>query len=185
MISMRRVLTTLAIGLVGLVMAIPAQAAGPPFQAGPKGGDQFTSASADPATGTVQVFQLNLRQSAAVACAGQGPFATLETSMPGGGVHSLSVAYTDGSWMDTVVLNVDVIGSKTGAIGHGAVTGQKMGASGQVNVPLFSAPAPGETLTTIFGLQVHNGCLPGFVVGIPGSRPAEGGRVTFTNVTAG
>jgi len=54
-----------------------------------------------------------------------------------------------------------------------------------VNMPLFSTPIPGETLTTIFGLQVHNGCLPGSVVGIPGSRLVEGGRVTFTNVTAG
>src|SRR5258708_14571602 len=108
---MKRVLTALATGLVGIAMAIPAQAAGPPFQAGPKGGDQFTSSSADPATGTVQIFQLNIRQAAAVNCAGQGPFATLQTSHPADGVRSVAVAYRDGSWMDPVVLHLDAFGS--------------------------------------------------------------------------
>ena len=88
---MRRVLTALAVGVVGVVMAIPAQAAGggPPFQAGPKQGDQFTQTSADPATGDVSIFQLNVRQAAAVNCAGQGPMATLETSQPADGVRQL------------------------------------------------------------------------------------------------
>ncbi len=184
---MRRVLTALAIGAVGVVMAIPAQAAGggPPFQAGPKQGDQFTSVSADPNTGQVSIFQLNIRQPAAVNCAGQGPYATLQTTQPADGVHSVAVAYTDDSWMDTVVLNVDVIGSRTGALGHGAVLGQQMGKSGTVDIKLFSVPQPGETLTTRFGLQVHAGCLPSEPVGLWGSRPFEAGRVTFTSVTAG
>ena len=60
---MRRVLTALAVGVVGVVMAIPAQAAGsgPPFQAGPKQGDQFTSTSADPSTAPIVGDQSRLR----------------------------------------------------------------------------------------------------------------------------
>jgi hypothetical protein len=184
---MRRVLTALAVGVVGVVVAIPAQAAGggPPFQAGPKQGDQFTQTSANPASGDVSIFQLNIRQAAAVNCAGQGPMATLETSQPADGVRSVAVAYRDASWTDTVVLNVDVVGSKSGALGHGTVLGQRTGASGTVNIPLFSVPQPGETMTTIFGLQVHAGCLPSQPVGIWGSRPFEVGKVTFTSVTVG
>ncbi len=184
---MRRLLTALAVGAVGVVMAIPASAAGggPPFQAGPKHGDQFTQTSADPNTGEVSIFQLNIRQAAAVNCAGQGPMATLQTSQPAGGVRSVAVAYRDASWTDTVVLNVDVVGSRSGALGHGAVLGQKMGATGTVSIPLFTVPQPDETMTTIFGLQVHAGCLPSQPVGIWGSRPFEMGKVTFTSVTAG
>jgi hypothetical protein len=184
---MRRVLTALAVGAVGVVMAIPVQAAGDgrPFQAGPKQGDQFTQTSANPASGEVSIFQLNIRQAAAVNCAGQGPMATLETSQPADGVRSVAVAYRDASWTDTVVLNVDVVGSKSGALGHGTVLGQRTGASGTVTMPLFSVPRPGETLTTLFGLQVHAGCLPSQPVGIWGSRPFEVGKVTFTSVTVG
>ena len=122
---MRRVLTALAVGVVGLVMAIPAQAAGsgPPFQAGPKHGDQFTSTSADPNTGEVQIFNLNIRQPSAVHCVGDGPYASLQTTQPADGIHSVSVAYKDGTWQDTVVLNIDIFGSKSGALGHGAVPG--------------------------------------------------------------
>jgi hypothetical protein len=182
---MRRLLTALAVGVVWVVTAIPAQAAGggPPFQAGPKGGDQFTYTSADPSSGEVSILQLNIRQAAAVNCAGQGPYATLQTTQPADGVGSVALAYTDGSWMDTVVLNVDVVGSKSGALGHGAVTGQHMGSSGTVNMTLFSVPQPGETLITRFGLQVHAGCLPSQPVGLWGSRPIEAGRVIFTSVS--
>jgi hypothetical protein len=184
---MRRVLTALAVAAVGVVMAIPAQAAGsgPPFQAGPKQGDQFTSTSADPSTGEVSIFSLNIRQAAAVNCAGQGPYATLQTSQPADGVRSVAVAYKDGSWSDTVVLNIDIFGSKSGALGHGAVLGQHLGGGGTVNMTLFSVPQAGETLITRFGLQVHAGCLPSQPVGLNGSRPFEAGRVTFTSVTVG
>jgi hypothetical protein len=178
-------LTALAVGAFWVVTAIPAQAAGggPPFQAGPKGGDQFTYTSADPSSGEVSILQLNIRQAAAVNCAGQGPYATLQTTQPADGVASVALAYRDGSWMDTVVLNVDIVGSKSGALGHGAVTGQHMGSSGTVNMTLFSVPQPGETLTTRFGLQVHAGCLPSQPVGLWGSRPVEAGKVTFTSVS--
>ncbi|MGH7749138.1 MAG: hypothetical protein ACREQ5_30900, partial [Candidatus Dormibacteria bacterium] len=91
---MRRILTALAMVLVGIVTSITAQAAGPPYQAGPRGGDQFTFTSGDPATGTVQIFQVNARQAAAVNCAGQGPYATLQVSQPvRGGISKVSVAY--------------------------------------------------------------------------------------------
>jgi hypothetical protein len=168
-----------------LVMTVPAQAGGPPFQAGPKQGDQFTATSADPNTGEVSIFSLNVRQAAAVNCAGQGPYATLQVSQPADGIHSVAGAYKDGSWVDTVVLNVDIFGSRSGALGHGAVLGQHMGSSGTVNMTLFSPPQPGETLTTRFGLQVHAGCLPSEPVGLNGSRPFDAGRVTFVSVTTG
>ncbi|HEX3606925.1 MAG TPA: hypothetical protein VH134_13460 [Candidatus Dormibacteraeota bacterium] len=183
---MRRVLTALAALGAVVVMAVPAQAGGPPFQAGPKHGDEYTSTSADPNSGTVQIFALNARQPSAVHCAGDGPYATLQSTQPADGVRSVSVAYKDGSWIDTVVLNIDIFGSKSGALGHGAVTGGKMGSSGTVNMTLFSPPQPGETLTTRFGLQAHPGCVPGAQpVGLNGSRPFEAGRVTFVSVTTG
>jgi hypothetical protein len=169
-----------------MLMAVPVQAGGPPFQAGPKHGDQFTSTSANPNTGEVQIFSLNVRQPSAVHCQGDGPFATLQTTQPADGIHSVAVAYKDGSWVDTVVLNVVVFGSRSGVLGHGAVTGGKMGSSGSVNMTLFQTPQPGETLTTRFGLQSHPGCLPGAQpVGLNGSRPFDGGRVTFVSVTTG
>ena len=183
---MRRVLTALAALGAVLVMAVPAQAGGPPFQAGPKHGDEFTSTSADPNTGEVSIFSLNARQPSAVHCAGDGPFATLQSTQPADGVHSVAVAYKDGSWIDTVVLNIDIFGSQSGALGHGAVTGGHMGSSGTVNMTLFSPPQPGETLTTRFGLQAHPGCVPGAQpVGLNGSRPVDAGRVTFVSVTTG
>jgi hypothetical protein len=41
-------------------------------------------------------------------------------------------------------------------------------------------------LTTRFGLQAHQGCLPGAQpVGLNGSRAVEWGRVTFVSVTTG
>ena len=64
---MRRVLTALAALGAVLVLAVPAQAGGPPFQPGPKHGDQFTSTSANPNTGEVQIFALNARQQRAWA----------------------------------------------------------------------------------------------------------------------
>ncbi|MGH7747173.1 MAG: hypothetical protein ACREQ5_20815, partial [Candidatus Dormibacteria bacterium] len=97
----------------------------------------------------------------------------------------VSVAYDRATYVDTVVMNVDVFGSKSGALGHGDALGPKTNASGTVEVPLFKPPAQGETMTTRFGLQVHAGCLPAQPVGLPGSRPLEGGRATFTSVTVG
>jgi hypothetical protein len=172
--------------LAGAVLAASAQAAtrhGPPYTPGPKGGDQFTSVSADPATGTIQIAQVDGRQAAAVNCVGEGPWATLETSQPVTDAVSLvRVAYQDAIWSDTVVMNIDVIGSRSGALGHGSVLGQRTGAGGVADVHLFQAPVRGETMTVRFGLQTHAGCLPGAVVGLNGSRPGEFGRVTVPSV---
>ena len=176
----------LVAGVAGAVLAVSAQAAavhGPPYAAGPKGGDQFTSVSADPQTGTIQISQVNARQAAAVNCVGQGPWATLQTSQPVTGRLSLvRVTYRDATWNDTVVMNIDVFGSRSGAIGHGALLGQRMGSSGVADVHLFQAPVNGETMTVRFGLQAHAGCLPGSVVGLNGSRPGEFGTVTVPSV---
>jgi hypothetical protein len=176
----------LVAGVAGAVLAVSVKAAvthGPPYTAGPRGGDQFTSVSADPQTGTIVISQVDARQAAAVNCVGQGPWATLQTSQPVTGPLSLvKVAYQNATWNDTVVMNIDVFGSRSGALGHGDLLGQRMGSSGVSDVHLFQAPVPGEIVTVRFGLQAHAGCLPGSVVGLNGSRPGEFGTVTVPSV---
>ena len=134
----------------------------------------------------MEIFQANARQGASVHCVGQGPYANLEVTRPvTGRISKISVAYRDATYMQTVVLNVDVVGSRSGALGHGDAFGPQVLHSGTVDVPLVRRPVPGEDMTVLFGLQVHAGCLPDQPVGLPGSRPVEGGRVTFTSVTMG
>lgn len=176
----------LVAGVTGAALAVPARAATahtPPYTAGPKGGDQFTSVSADPQTGTIVIAQVDARQAAAVNCVGQGPWATLQTSQPATGPLSMvRVAYRNATWSDTVVMNIDVFGSRSGALGHGALLGERTGSSGVAGVHLFRAPVSGEVVTVRFGLQTHAGCLPGSVVGLNGSRPGEFGTVTVPSV---
>ena len=173
-------------GVAGAALAVSARAATvhtPPYTAGPKGGDQFTSVSADPQTGTIVIAQVDARQAAAVNCVGQGPWATLQASQPAPGRLSLvRVAYRDATWSDTVVMNIDVFGSRSGTLGHGALLGERTGSSGVAGVHLFRAPLSGEVVTVRFGLQTHAGCLPGSVVGLNGSRPGEFGTVTVPSV---
>lgn len=176
----------LVTGVAGAALVVSARAATmhtPPYTEGPKGGDQFTSVSEDPQTGTIMIAQVDARQAAAVNCVGQGPWATLQTSQPATDRLSMvRVAYQNATWSDTVVMNIDVFGSRSGALGHGALLGGRTGSSGVADVHLFQAPVNGEIVTVRFGLQTHAGCLPGSVVGLNGSRPGEFGTVTVPSV---
>jgi hypothetical protein len=183
---MRRILVALVASGLGMTLSTVAGAAdtsAPPYQAGPRGGDNHSFAVADPSTGTVAIFEDNLRQAAAVACAGDGPRATLlATHTVSGLVSGVKVQYSDAMLSDNVVMDVLVTGSQSGWLGHKAAFGPKMNESGTVNVTLARLPLNGETLTTQFGLQVGPGCLPAQPVGLWGSRPVEGGRAIFSSI---
>lgn len=183
--------TRIVVALVATWMATvatPARAAvthGPPYAAGPKGGDAHTHVDADPATGRISIFQDNTRQAAAVHCVGEGPFADLEiTHVVADPVSSVKVNYADAVMTDNPVINVIVTGSRSGWLGHGQSLGPKLHESGTIDIPLQGGPpVPGETLTVIFGLQVHAGCLPHpLLLGLAGSRPVEGGTALFPSV---
>jgi hypothetical protein len=185
---MRRILVALVASGMGLTLS-PAAGADPsaaPYQVGPKGGDNHSFAMADPETGTVVVFEDNLRQAAAVACAGDGPRATLLTTRAvTGPVWSVRVQYTEALLSDNVVIDALVTGSRSGLLGHKAAFGPKLNESGTLIVALQRSPVSGETLTTQFGLQLGPGCLPAQPIGLWGSRPVEGGRAIFSSIDVG
>ncbi len=185
----KRIVVALVVSWAAMV-ANPAGAAvthGPPYVAGPKGGDAHTHVDADPATGRISIFQDNTRQAAAVHCVGEGPFADLEvTHVVTDPISSVKIHYADAVMTENPVINIIVAGSKSGWLGHGQSLGPKLRESGTIDVPLRGGPGtpvPGETLTVIFGLQVHAGCLPHpLLLGLAGSRPVEGGTALFPSV---
>lgn len=187
---MRRILVALMASSAVIGLATPAHAGsygpGGGYTAGPQGGDSFTTHSASPQTGKVQIFQHNSRQAAAVHCLGDGPRATLKVSQPvSGSESSVTVEYAEAMMTEHPVIDVLVRGTDSGWQGHGAATGPKNGEAGAINVPLQGNPLePGETLEVIFGLQVHAGCLPHpTMLGLAGSRAIEFGDVVFPSVT--
>jgi hypothetical protein len=185
---MRRIGVALAASLMVVTLATPAGAAtyGPPYKVGPSGGDNHSMHSADPNTGHIMIFEDNLRQSAAVVCAGDGPRATLlARHTVEGPLSAVNVNYTDARLTQNVVIDVLVTGSKSGWLGHRAAFGEMEGESGSLRVPIQGKPVDGEVVTIQFGLQVGPGCLPAQPVGLWGSRPFEMGNVTFPSVDVG
>jgi hypothetical protein len=82
------------------------------------------------------------------------------------------------------VIDVLVTGKGGRVLGHKAAFGPKYFESGNVQVPLFNKPDVGEAMRVLVGLQLHAGCLPHpFVLGLAGSRFAEGAKVTFPSVS--
>ena len=183
---MRRIGVGLAACLLVVTITTPAGAAstyGPPYQAGPRGGDNHSIATADPQSGHVMIFEDNLRQSAAVVCNGDGPRATLLASHPvAGPVSAVTVTYTNARLTQNVVIDVLIKGSRSGWLGHKAAFGEMEGESGSLKVPIQGKPVEGEKMTIQFGLQVGPGCLPAQPVGLWGSRPFEHGDVMFPSV---
>jgi hypothetical protein len=186
---MKKIGVGLMASLLVLMLTAPAGAAntyGPPYKVGPSGGDNHSMATADPNTGHIMIFEDNLRQSAAVACAGDGPRATLLATHPvTGPVAAVDVAFVDAHLTQNVVIDVLVTGSESGWLGHKSDFGEMDGESGSVKVPIQGKPVNGETMTVQFGLQVGPGCLPAQPVGLWGSRPFERGSATFPSVNVG
>jgi hypothetical protein len=189
MCPMKRILVALVASWLGLALAPPAEAAaayGTPYTAGPKGGDAHTFVEADPQSGQITILQHNTRQAAFVNCAGKGPWATLVVTHPvDDPVSAVQISYAEANTTEHVVMNAVVTGSSSGWLGHGASLGPKVNENGAIDIPLQATPAPGETLTITFGLQVHAGCLPYPILGLPGSRFVEGGKATFPSVQVG
>jgi hypothetical protein len=179
---------TLSVVAVSVAPAGAAASYGPgTYKAGPKNGDFSAHASADPATGKVQIFQHNTRQAAAVNCVGDGPRATLLVTHPvTDQVSSVQVDYVDAMLSDNeIIMDVHVQGDRSGPLGHKADHGPKMNQGGSITVPLRVLPQPGETMTVQFGLQTGAGCLPHPQLGLDGSRFVNGGQATFTAVKVG
>lgn len=183
---MRRTLLILVAVWTALPFTQPAQAASAyqaPYTSGPKGGDGHTIVEAEPATGRITILQHNTRQAAFVNCAGQGPWATLVVRHHvTDAVSGIDVNYVDANTTEHVVMNAVVTGSSSGWLGHGTSLGPKLNETGTLKIPLQARPATGEDLLIQFGMQVHAGCLPYPVLGLPGSRFVEGGRATFASV---
>lgn len=159
---------------------------GAPFQEGPKNGDAHVVTQADPQTGTVTIFQHNTRSAGVVHCIGEGPRATLQvTHQVTEPVSWVRVDYTDAVLLETIIMSGSVVGSSSGPLGNRAEHGPKIFESGTLDIPLFDTPAVGETLTMVFGLQAHAGCLPVVPLGLPGSLPVEAARATFASVSVG
>lgn len=157
------------------------------YKVGPSNGDPSTHHEADPATGKVVIFQRNTRQPAAVNCVGDGPRATLlATHAVADKPTAVQVAYSEATLSDNeIVMDVWVYSDKSGPLGKKSIFGPMMNASGTIDVPLRVSPEAGETMTVQFGLQTGAGCLPHPLIGLPGSRFANGGQATFTGVTVG
>ena len=177
----------MAVAAIAPALAATDYAPGQGYTAGPKGGDNRTQVSANPSTGEVMIFQRNDRQAAAVHCVGEGPYAKLVVNHPvTGAVSTVEVDYSEATMSEHPVIDVLVTGSKTGWLGHGASFGPKVNEAGTVKVPLQEKAVPGETMVITFGLQTHAGCLPHpTMLGLTGSRPAEGGQAMFPSVRIG
>lgn len=188
---MRRHFVAMVASLVLVSFATPAHAAtviAPPFKQGPKSGDAHTFVLTEPANGTVTIFQHNTRQAAAVHCVGEGPAGSLLVEhVVKEPIDSVSVRYVGAITMDNIVMEVTTRGSKSGVVGHKDSTGLKVNANNVIEVPFTTKkPEVGETLTILMGLKVHAGCLPHpTLLGAPGSRPVELGRVHFATVLIG
>jgi hypothetical protein len=188
----RTILGAVAASCMAVLAIAPALAAtdygpGQGYEAGPKGGDNRTQVSANPSSGQIMIFQRNDRQGAAVHCVGEGPYAKLRVNHPiTDAVSGVEVDYSGATMSEHPVIDVLVTGSKTGWLGHGASFGPKVNESGTIKIPLQEKPVPGETMVITFGLQTHAGCLPHpTMLGLTGSRPAEGGQATFPSVRIG
>jgi hypothetical protein len=184
---MKRIGISVVAAVVALtvVAANPARAAGTQYSAGPANGDASTWHQVNTGDGTITIFQHNTRQPGTVHCNGAGPRATLSNTQPAtAGTSAVKVAYTDAVLTDAPVIDVLVTGDKGRVLGHRDAFGPMYYDSGNVTVPLFAKPRAGEDVRTLIGLQMHAGCLPmPFVLGLPGSRFAEGARATFPSVT--
>ncbi|MGQ0467435.1 MAG: hypothetical protein ACT4QG_19230 [Sporichthyaceae bacterium] len=155
------------------------------FEAGPSNGDESTFKSVDVGSGTVTIFQRNTRTAGTVHCVGEGPRATLAMlEAPGKTLQKVTVAYADALMTEHPVIDVLVTGADGRVLGHKAAFGPKYYESGTIDVPLFAKNRKGEQVRVLIGLQVHAGCLPHpLVLGLAGSRPVEGARVSFPSVT--
>lgn len=181
---MKRIGIPLVAMVLVAAMASPAQADGGSFSEGPSNGDASTFTSVDPSAGKITIFQHNTRQAGTVHCSGQGPRATLQTERAApAGVQKVSVKYVDAIMTEHPVIDVLVTDAKGTAVGHKATFGPKYHESGTIDVPIFGKVKAGDPLRILVGLQVHAGCLPHpFVLGLAGSRFAEGGQVQIPSV---
>ncbi len=181
-------ITTIAAALLVAGSIAPAEASssgGTAYKEGPSNGDASTFHQVDPGAGEITIFQHNTRQAGTVHCSGEGPRATLISEQPTSSPASMvKVNYLNAIMTEHPVIDVLVTGKGGRVLGHKAAFGPKYYESGSIQVPLFNKSVAGETVRTLIGLQVHAGCLPHpFVLGLAGSRPLEGARVTFPSVS--
>jgi hypothetical protein len=173
-------MTVAAVAAPGVSASLPqAQAGvagaqyGPPYQAGPQGGDQFNTVTVDPGQGTVTI----LRAYPFVGvfnCGGTGGYGSLKVTptlrVP---VQTVVVAYANSGWDGYTWLMVLVRDASGNWLGSKQVRGPTAG-SGVVSVPLATTVTPGSTISVQFGLQVASAC-----------PNVDGGTVRFASVSVG
>lgn len=182
---MKRIgITAIAAALLAAGSIGPAEAsssATPSYKEGPSNGDASTFHQVDAGTGQITIFQHNTRQAGTVHCVGEGPRASLVGEQASSRPASMvKVNYADAFLTEHPVIDVLVTGKGGRVLGHKTVFGPKYFQSGTIQIPLFKKSTVGEVVRVLIGLQMHAGCLPHPVVlGLAGSRFAEGARVTF------
>ena len=168
---------TLALGGAGLRGAVAAGGGGgqgPPYQAGPQGGDQFNVVQADPSQGRITIARA-YPEPGAFNCAGNGGYAyflvrpTLQAA-----TSSVSVGWDDQTAFDSYTwVDVFIRDASGTALGSGQVRGPVVGA-GSITVPLSATQAVGSVISVEFGLLVASAC-----------PNVDGGSVHFTSVSVG
>ena len=166
---MKRLIGPIAILVLLAPLGAPAATTasyGPPYAAGPQGGDSFNRVVMDQNTGDMAVVRVN-PVPGAFNCTGGGGFANFAVSHTGTGISSVKVSFTNAvvdpyTWFNVGVRQGDdFLDSKDL---RGPLVGE-----GSVTVPI-SPPADGS-ITVWFGIQVASAC-----------PNVDGGRATFTSV---
>jgi hypothetical protein len=168
--------------VVALALIAPASADttyAPPYQPGPRGGDEKVADTVvadqivvDPAVGRVTVVGVNTAPGA-VNCGGGGPFAYLRVNAVGPAT-TVSAAYTEAAVDPYAWIKVLVKDAAGNSLAPAWITRGPVAGDGVANVTLERPVAEGEAFTVDVGLEVASAC-----------PNADGGTVRFTGVTVG
>lgn len=145
---------------------------GPPYAAGPSGGDEWNYISADAATGRISVFRF-YPQPGSIGCGGEGGFAYLQVvHRVQGSLGKVTLEYADSAWDGYSFVSVLVRTTSGRWLGARKIRGP--GADeGTIEVPIVGGrPKSGTRVLIRFGLELSSAC-----------PSLGGGSVEFTSVT--
>jgi hypothetical protein len=145
---------------------------GPPYAAGPSGGDEWNYISADGATGRVSVFRF-YPQPGSIGCGGEGGFANLQiVHRVQGSMGKVTLEYADSAWDPYTFVSVLVRTASGRWLGAKKVRGPAADA-GTIEVPIVGGrPKPGTRVVIRFGVELASAC-----------PSLGGGTVEFTSIT--
>jgi plastocyanin len=166
---------TAAVGIVVSPTLLDASAPGTytaPFQAGPKGGDQYNVVNEQPAQGRVSIARA-YPFPGAFNCAGQGGFASLRVSpaVPQS-TSSVTVHYSAETALDAYSWITLLVRDGSGNWLGGVQRRGPLAGPGALGATLATTMPQGSVITVQFGLQVASAC-----------PNVDGGTVQFSSVT--